>query len=157
VGGGPFPSELNDDTGKWIQQKGHEYGATTGRPRRCGWLDGVVVKQAARLSGISGLCVTKLDVLTGLPKLHFGVGYRLPDGSTLQAMPASLARLAQCQPIYEEFQGWDQDISGARHWEDLPAACRAYLTRLRDFTGVPLTMVSVGPERQATIMLEQPF
>ncbi len=157
VGGGPFPSELLDETGEWLRAKGHEFGATTGRPRRCGWLDGVVVKQAVRLSGIGGLCVTKLDVLTGLDKLKFCVGYRLDDGSPQDSVPASLEKLGRCQPIYEEMPGWKEDISSARSWNDLPPTCQAYLKRLSEFTGAPLALVSVGPQREATIMLQDVF
>ncbi len=157
VGGGPFPTELLDENGRWMQEKGAEFGSTTGRPRRCGWLDGVVVRQAVRLSGITGLCITKLDVLTGLDKLYFCVGYRLPDGGTLEALPASLNKLGQCQPIYEEFEGWREDITGARRYDDLPASCRAYLERLAQFVGAPLTLVSVGPDREATIVLQDVF
>ncbi|MFH1035964.1 MAG: adenylosuccinate synthase [Pseudomonadota bacterium] len=157
VGGGPFPTELEDADGLWLRDKGAEYGSTTGRPRRCGWLDGVVVKHAVRLSGIEGLCLTKLDVLTGLKKLRFCVGYRLPDGGTMQSLPASLNKLAQCQPIYEELDGWEEDITGVRAYADLPATCRAYLERLVQYVGAPLVMVSVGPDREATIMLKDVF
>jgi adenylosuccinate synthase len=157
VGGGPFPTELEDENGTWLRDKGAEYGSTTGRPRRCGWLDGVVVKHAVRLSGIEGLCLTKLDVLTGLDKLRFCVGYRLPDGSVMQSLPASLGKLAKCQPIYEEMEGWQEDITGVRSYQDLPAACRTYLERLVEYVGAPLVMVSVGPDREATIMLKDVF
>jgi adenylosuccinate synthase len=157
VGGGPFPTELKDATGEWIREKGGEYGATTGRPRRCGWLDAVVVKHAVRLSGMTGLCITKLDVLAGLDKLLLCVGYRLPDGTTLEALPASLERLAQCQPIYEEFAGWKDDLSGIRRYEDLPRVCQVYLERLAELAGAPLILISVGPERESTIMLRKVF
>jgi adenylosuccinate synthase len=157
VGGGPFPTELEDATGEWIREKGGEYGSTTGRPRRCGWLDAVVVKHAVRLSGMTGLCITKLDVLTGLDKLLLCVGYRLPDGSIAEALPASLGRLAQCQPIYEEFAGWQDDLTGIRRYQDLPQACRVYLERLAVLAGAPLALVSVGPERESTIMLREVF
>lgn len=157
VGGGPFPTELEDANGQWLRDKGAEYGSTTGRPRRCGWLDGVVVKHAVRLSGMGGLCITKLDVLTGLETLKFCVGYRLPDGSVMESVPASLEKLGQCQPIYEEMQGWQEDITGVRRYADLPAACRVYLERLSAYVGAPLTLVSVGPDREATIMLNDPF
>ncbi len=157
VGGGPFPTELLDATGEWLRDKGGEFGSTTGRPRRCGWLDAVVVRHAVRLSGITGLCITKLDVLTGLDKIKLCVAYRLPDGSTLEALPASLTRLAQCQPVYEEFAGWRDDLTGIRRYEDLPQACRVYLGRLSELAGAPLTLVSVGPERESTIMLKKVF
>jgi len=157
VGGGPFLTELDDENGKWMQEKGAEFGSTTGRPRRCGWLDGVVVRQAVRLSGITGLCVTKLDVLTGLPKLRFCLGYQTKDGRRLDSLPASLAVLSSCQPIYEEMEGWQEDISVIRQYQDLPASCRAYLERLAEFAGVPLSMISVGPARDATIVLRNPL
>ncbi|MFH1058555.1 MAG: adenylosuccinate synthase [Pseudomonadota bacterium] len=155
VGGGPFVTELSDGTGRHLQERGAEFGSTTGRPRRCGWLDLVVVRQAVRLSGITGLCVTKLDVLTGLDTLKLCVGYRLPDGTTLDAIPASLNKLGQCQAVYEEMPGWSEDITGARSLDELPAACRAYLERLSQFTGAPLALVSVGPDREQTIMLDK--
>ncbi|CAO0820336.1 Adenylosuccinate synthetase [Desulfarculales bacterium] len=157
VGGGPFPTELEDDNGTWLRDKGAEYGSTTGRTRRCGWLDGVVVKHAVRLSGIEGLCLTKLDVLTGLPKLRFCVGYRLPDGGVIHSLPASLNKLAQCQPLYEDMEGWQKDITSVRSYQDLPVACRNYLERLVQYVGAPLVMVSVGPDREATIMLRDVF
>ncbi|MBI5521659.1 MAG: adenylosuccinate synthase [Desulfarculus sp.] len=157
VGGGPFPTELEDENGKWLRDQGAEYGSTTGRPRRCGWLDAVVVKHSVRLSGIEGLCLTKLDVLTGLKKLRLCVGYRLPDGSTMHSVPASLAKLAQCQPIYEDLEGWQEDITSVRRYQDLPAACRTYLERLVQVVGAPLAMVSVGADREATIMMKDVF
>jgi len=155
VGGGPFVTELTDDTGRHLQERGAEFGSTTGRPRRCGWLDMVVVRQAVRLSGITGLCLTKLYVLTGLDVIKLCVGYRLADGAELDAAPASLTRLAQCQAIYEEMPGWSEDISGARALGDLPANCRAYLKRLSDLAGASLALVSVGPDREQTILLDK--
>lgn len=157
VGGGPFPTELKDEVGQWMQEKGAEFGATTGRPRRCGWLDGVVVRQAVRLSGITGLCVTKLDVLTGLDKLLFCVGYETEDGRKVRSLPASLKELAKCRPVYEEMQGWQEDISQVRRYEDLPSSCRLYLERLAEFCGAPLSIVSVGAAREATMVLKDPF
>ncbi len=152
VGGGPFLTELEDENGRWMQEKGAEFGSTTGRPRRCGWLDTVVVSTAVRLSGITGLCVTKLDVLTGLEKLNICVGYEL-DGQRINTMPASLTKLAACQPVYETFDGWDQDITTARRKDDLPANCRAYLDALEQHSGAPLAVVGVGPDREETIVL----
>ena len=157
VGGGPFPTELEDETGLWMREKGAEFGATTGRPRRCGWLDMVVVRTAVRLSGIKGLCVTKLDVLTGLDKLYLCTAYRTPQGDRLQSIPASLTRLDRCRPVYEEMAGWQEDITGVRRYQDLPAACRAYLQRLAELAGAPLALVSVGPAREETIVLNDPF
>ena len=153
VGGGPFPTELEDENGQWMQQTGAEFGATTGRPRRCGWFDGVMVRQSVKLSGITGLCITKLDVLSGLKKLRFCVAYETPDGKLLETMPASLDILAQCKPVYEEFEGWEQDISTARGIDDLPASCRTYLDRISQFCGAPIKVIGVGPGRDETIIL----
>jgi adenylosuccinate synthase len=157
VGGGPFPTELTDETGTWMQKKGAEFGSTTGRPRRCGWLDGVAVKQSVRLSGLTGLCVTKLDVLSGLERLKLGVGYRTPDGRVIESMPASLKKLSQCQPVYEEMEGWQEDVSKVQSYQELPPACRAYLERLSQYVGAPLTLISVGAAREATIVLRDTF
>ena len=157
VGGGPFLTELTDETGEWLQKKGDEYGATTGRPRRCGWMDGVVVRHSVRLSGITGLTVTKLDVLTGLESIKFCVGYRTADGQEIQRVPASLKQLGACTPVYEELPGWSEDITGCRAWDELPANCRSYLERLSEFVGAPLAIVSVGPGREQTIPLKDPW
>ncbi|KMY66811.1 adenylosuccinate synthetase [Desulfocarbo indianensis] len=157
VGGGPFPTELEDDTGAWLRDKGQEFGSTTGRPRRCGWLDTVVVRRSVMLAGITGLCVTKLDVLTGLDTLKICTIYQTPEGEEMDSIPASLERLGACRPVYEELPGWKEDISGARSLDDLPETCRAYLDRLTELCGAPLTMVSVGPGREQTIVLENPF
>ncbi len=153
VGGGPFPSELSDQAGRWMQEKGAEFGSTTGRPRRCGWLDTVVLRHSARLCSPNGLCVTKLDVLTGLDPLCICTAYQSPAGRISQAVPASLATLAACQPVYEELPGWQEDIGGAQRLDDLPANCRAYLERMAELAGVPLALVSVGPSREQTIEL----
>jgi adenylosuccinate synthase len=157
VGGGPFLTELTDDNGRWLQEKGAEFGATTGRPRRCGWLDCVVVRHSVRLSGITGLCVTKLDVLTGLDTLKMCVGYRTASGEVIQRVPASLGQLGACTPVYEELPGWSEDITGCRDYAELPANCRAYLERLSDYTGAPLAVVSVGPGREETMVLADPW
>ncbi len=153
VGGGPFLTELEDENGQWMQKTGAEFGATTGRPRRCGWLDMVVVRHSVRLSGITGLCVTKLDVLSGLDKLQVCVGYKQPDGSVLERVPASLTQLAACEPVYEEHPGWSEDITGCRSYDELPAACQSYLERLAELAGAPLAVVSVGPGREETIIM----
>ena len=157
VGGGPFLTELEDESGRWMQEKGVEFGSTTGRPRRCGWLDTLVVNTSVRLNGITGLCVTKLDVLTGLSTLRLCKAYKAPDGSVLNSMPASLDKLAACQPIYEELPGWSEDITQVRRYQDLPANCLAYLERLSQLAGAPLALISVGPGREETILLEEPF
>jgi adenylosuccinate synthase len=136
-----------------MQEKGAEFGATTGRPRRCGWLDMVVVRYAVRFSGITGLCVTKLDVLTGLEKLQVCVAYEDPEGKRYESMPASLEVLAGLKPVYEEHPGWNEDISGARTWDELPANCQSYLNRMSELAGAPLSIVSVGAGREQTIVM----
>lgn len=156
VGGGPFPSELLDGTGEHIRKIGGEFGATTGRPRRCGWLDMVVVNSAVRLNGLSGLLITKLDVLSGIPKINIGVSYNC-RGSSLDFVPAELDALEVCEPVYEEFPGWDEDIGNVRRWDDLPQNARKYLKAIEDIAGVGIDIVSVGPSREATIVLRDHF
>lgn len=157
VGEGPFLTELNDEIGEYIQQAGQEFGATTGRKRRCGWLDIVLVRQAIRTSGITALAITKLDVLTGLEKVKICVGYKSAGGEFTYAVPADIDLFGQCQPVYEEFPGWKENILQARKLEELPANARRYLQRLEELTGVPLNLVSVGPGREETIILKDPF
>jgi adenylosuccinate synthase len=156
VGSGPFLTELEDETGDYIQEKGAEFGATTGRRRRCGWLDLVMIRDSVRLNGLSSLSITKLDVLSGLKRLKICVGYDF-QGKRIDATPAGLKRLAQCIPIYEELPGWDDDISSARRFDDLPAEARDYLRRIVDITGVPLSVIGVGSGREETILLKDPF
>ena len=156
VGSGPFTTELEDDVGDYIQEKGAEFGATTGRRRRCGWLDLVMVRDSVRLNGLTSLSITKLDVLTGLEQLKICTGYDL-EGKEIGARPASLKKLAQCTPIYEEMPGWKEDVSEARSIDQLPEQARAYLQRIEEITGVPLSIISVGPGREQTITLKEPF
>lgn len=156
VGEGPFPTELDNETGETIRRTGGEFGATTGRPRRCGWLDMVVVRTSMRLNGLAALAVTKLDVLTGLPKLKIAVSYRCGD-ETLSAVPAELNALRECHPIYEEFSGWDESLRAIRRFEDLPANTRRYLNAMEEIAGIPLEVVSVGPGRDETIVRQHPF
>lgn len=156
VGAGPFVTELVDETGDFIQKKGKEFGATTGRPRRCGWLDLVIVRDAVRLNGLNSLAITKLDVLTGLERLKICTAYEA-DGEVLPARPASLSRLARCRPVYRELDGWKEEISGARRVEDLPPQARTYLSFIEEETGVPLSIVSVGASRDQTIVIRSPF
>jgi adenylosuccinate synthase len=156
VGAGPFVTELFDDTGDYIQEKGAEFGATTGRRRRCGWLDLVMLRDSVRLNGLTSLSVTKLDVLTGLKRLKICVGYEF-DGKTLYSIPSSLQRLAQCTPIYEEMPGWREDISSARTLDQLPDTARSYLKRIEDVTETPFSIISVGAARDQTIVLQDPF
>ena len=152
VGAGPFPTELTDAVGDHLVEVGREYGTTTGRRRRCGWFDGVILRYAARVNGLTGLALTKLDVLTGLHRLKICVGYEY-DGQMLKEFPYQGAVLARCQPIYEEMDGWTDEISGARAYDELPPQARAYVARLEELAGVPIDIISVGPEREQTILL----
>ncbi len=156
VGSGPFPTELHDDLGKKLRQDGDEFGATTGRPRRCGWFDAVVVRHAVRLNGMSGLALTKIDVLTGFDTIRVCTGYEF-NGQRLADFPASSAVLRAIQPIYEEWPGWKEPLNKARSLSDLPANARAYIRRLEEVTGAPMIMVSVGAGRDETILLRNPF
>jgi len=156
VGAGPFVTELTDDTGNRIQEKGVEFGATTGRRRRCGWLDLVVVRDAVRLNGLNSIAITKLDVLTDLDSLNICVGYEL-DGGRIDSRPASLKKQARCTPIYEQMPGWEEDISGARERGRLPEQAQAYLNKIEEITGVSISIISVGPGREETIMVREPF
>ncbi len=156
VGAGPFICELTDDIGRRLQTVGAEFGATTGRPRRCGWLDAVLLKNSRRLNGLTGLAITKLDVLTGIDPLKICTGYRC-KGEVITDFPADLKRQAFCEPIYETLPGWSEDISAARRLQDLPSATRAYIERIEVLTGVPVQIVSVGPGRDQTIVVEHPF
>jgi adenylosuccinate synthase len=156
VGRGPFPAELFDEIGDSIQKKGAEFGATTGRKRRCGWLDTVLLKNSVRLNGLTGLAITKLDILGGLESLKICTAYDC-NGETLHDFPASLKILGACKPIRETLPGWQEDISGIRAYEDLPENTKAYLKRIEALTGVPIQIVSVGPGREQTIVLKNPF
>jgi adenylosuccinate synthase len=156
VGAGPFPCELFDAIGDRIQEKGVEFGATTGRRRRCGWLDTVIVRNAVRLNGLTGLAITKLDVLGGLEELKICKAYKY-RGRTLPDFPASLDVLAECEPVYETLPGWREDISGARSFAELPDNTIKYLKRLEVLTDTPIHLVSVGPGRDETIVLTNPF
>ncbi|MBL7216434.1 MAG: adenylosuccinate synthase [Desulfobacteraceae bacterium] len=155
VGAGPFVTELEDETGDYIQEKGAEFGATTGRRRRCGWLDLVVVRDSARLNGLNSLAITKLDVLTGLESLKICVGYEI-DGERVDQRPASLKRMAACTPLYEEFPGWQDNISGTREVDQLPEEARAYIKAIEDMSGIPASIISVGPGRDETIIVKYP-
>jgi adenylosuccinate synthase len=156
VGGGPFPTELLGHTGVRLREIGGEFGATTGRRRRCGWLDMVVVNSAIRLNGLSGLVITKLDVLTGIPTLNIATEYESAS-SRQTAMPVELAALEACKPVLEEFPGWEEDIRGVRRFEDFPPNCRRYLRAIEELAGIPLAIISVGPARDETIILKNPF
>lgn len=156
VGSGPFPTELYDETGEYIQQKGAEFGATTGRKRRCGWIDLVMLKDSIRYNGLTSLSITKLDVLSGLETVKACVAYEC-DGERIEYMPASLERLARCTPVYEEMPGWKEEICNAQNLSELPAAARDYLKYIEERTCVPMSIVSVGPKREETIELMELF
>jgi adenylosuccinate synthase len=156
VGGGPFPTELHDALGEDIRKRGQEFGATTGRPRRCGWIDLVALKRAVMINGISGLCITKLDVLDGLPSLKMCIAYRY-RGKETEYAPLDAAGWNECEPVYLEFPGWTESTHGITEFAKLPPAARAYLRSLEELVGCPLAMVSTGPERDANIVLQDPF
>jgi adenylosuccinate synthase len=156
VGQGPFPTELFDETGDYIQKKGAEFGATTGRKRRCGWLDTVLVRNAARLNSLTSLAITKLDVLGGVETLKICTGYEY-KGKILKDVPAGIKVLGACKPVYEEMPGWKEDISGIRDLKDLPDTTRNYLNKIAYLTDIPIDIISVGPGRDETIVLKNPF
>ncbi|MBT6273903.1 MAG: adenylosuccinate synthase [Chromatiales bacterium] len=156
VGAGPFPTELHDATGEHLGRAGAEFGATTGRARRCGWLDGVALRHSVRLNGIAGLCVTKLDVLDGLSTLKIATSYRI-DGKEVTRPPSGAEGWSQCEPVYEELPGWNQPTFGVIQYDDLPANAKAYLNRLAEVAGAPVHIISTGPERSQTIVLHHPF
>ena len=156
VGEGPFPSELFDETGDALQKTGGEFGATTGRKRRCGWLDAVVANEAVRLNGVTGLAITKLDVLSGHKTLKIATSYAA-EGRTFTAMPGNIRTAQQLKPDYEEIPGWQEDISAVRSLADLPQSARDYVKRIEDLTETPVMLVSVGPDRAETLLLQNPF
>lgn len=156
VGEGPFPTELNDSKGDYIRDKGQEFGTTTGRPRRCGWLDAAVVRYSADISGIHSFALTRLDILDGLEKLKICVAYKY-KGQLLEEFPASLKVLAQVEPVYEEMDGWTEDTSTARTYDQLPLNARRYIERISAITGVKFSIVSIGPKRDQTIFLDKLF
>ncbi|MEC9415009.1 MAG: adenylosuccinate synthase [Pseudomonadota bacterium] len=156
VGSGPFPTELFDDTGRHLGKVGVEFGATTGRPRRCGWLDAVALKRSILNSSITGICLTKLDVLDGLPKINICVGYRL-DGEEIQNFPLDISRLEDCEPIYKEFLGWTDSTIGVTRYENLPDNARYYIESIEEILKIPVDIISTGPDRNQTIIRKNPF
>lgn len=156
VGAGPFPTELFDDMGRHLARVGAEFGSTTGRPRRCGWFDAVAARRAVLHNGVTGLCVTKLDVLDGLERLKICVGYRL-DGRQVDDMPMLVDRYAECEPVYEELSGWRSSTVGMTRLAELPEAARAYLHRIEEILGVPVDLLSTGPDRDQNIVIRHPF
>jgi adenylosuccinate synthase len=157
VGEGPFLTELTDEIGDKLREVGHEYGATTGRKRRCGWLDMVLVRQSKRLSGITGIALTKLDVLTGIEKLKICVGYKTQQGKSTESVPSNPRMLALCEPVYEVLDGWKENITKATKIEELPYNTRQYIERLEELAGIQSVLVSVGAGREETIILKNPF
>ncbi|HWV63784.1 MAG TPA: adenylosuccinate synthase [Oxalicibacterium sp.] len=158
VGSGPFPSELPTDAGigKHLATVGHEFGTVTGRPRRCGWFDAALMKRSVQINGVSGICLTKLDVLDGLESLRLCTGYRIGD-KTVDIFPVGAEDAARCEPIYEEMPGWKESTVGAKSLDVLPANARAYISRIEALIGVPIDMISTGPDREETIVLRHPF
>jgi adenylosuccinate synthase len=161
VGAGPFPTELVDDVGRHLARRGNEFGATTGRPRRCGWFDAAALKRSIQINGISGLCVTKLDVLDGVETLRLGVGYKWTgngEGEQFrEILPVGAEELACCNPVYEEMPGWTESTVGIKDFNQLPSAAQRYLKRMEEICEVPVDMISTGPDREQTIVLRHPF
>ncbi len=172
VGSGPFPTELEDETGEALRKRGNEYGSVTGRPRRCGWFDAAALKRAAQINGLSGLCITKLDVLDGLPTLRICTGYRVNSeiknggkddvnaegsGAIVDILPYGAENIESCTPIYEDHAGWTDSTVGISDWDKLPINAQRYLRRLEALVGAPIALVSTGPDREETIVLQQPF
>ncbi|HEY7608100.1 MAG TPA: adenylosuccinate synthase [Alphaproteobacteria bacterium] len=161
VGNGPFPTEQANATGDRLGTRGHEFGTVTGRKRRCGWFDAVMVRQAVRVGGIDGIALTKLDVLDGFAELAIGVGYRLPGagsgGKRIEHFPAGAAEQAALEPVYERFPGWSESTRGARSWADLPAQAIKYIRRIEELIGAPVALLSTSPERDDTILVTDPF
>jgi adenylosuccinate synthase len=156
VGSGPFPTELEDEFGERLRTAGGEFGSTTGRPRRCGWFDALVARYSVRINGLTGIALTKLDVLSGFDTIKVCTGYRF-EGQLLTELPASMEIFSRCQPVYEELPGWCSDITSVKRIEDLPANARTYIKRLEELVTCPISLVSVGPRRDETIILRNPF
>jgi len=156
VGEGPFPAELHDDVGQRLGERGHEFGTVTGRKRRCGWFDAVLVRQTCITSGVNGIALTKLDVLDGFETLKICVGYTL-DGASLDYLPTAADQQARCVPVYEDLPGWSESTEGARSWADLPAEAIKYVRRVEELIGCPVALLSTSPEREDTILVTDPF
>jgi adenylosuccinate synthase len=156
VGTGPFPTELTDDIGAGLAKRGNEFGSVTGRPRRCGWLDLAALKRSVQLNGVDGLCITKLDVLDGMSEIQLCTSY-MRYGRALDLIPTGAEAVAECMPVYETLPGWQDSTVGAKSFAALPANARAYLHRIEALTGVPIAMVSTGPDRDETILVHHPF
>ena len=157
VGSGPFPTELFDEVGAGLAERGHEFGSVTGRARRCGWFDASALKRSIQVNGISGMCITKLDVMDGIENINICVGYMLPDGSQTDILPFGADAVADCVPIYETLPGWSESTVGVKDYDKLPANAKAYLKRIEEVCGAPVAIVSTGPDREETIVLQHPF
>ena len=156
VGSGPFPTELHDARGAYLAERGNEVGATTGRARRCGWFDGAALKRAIQINGMSGLCMMKLDVMDGMERVQLGVGYKM-NGVACDLLPFGAELLAQCEPVYEEMPGWSDSTVGVTQFDKLPKAAQNYLNRMQEVCGVPIDIISTGPDREQTIVRRHPF
>ncbi len=157
VGAGPFPTELDDEVGNHLGVKGAEFGATTGRKRRCGWFDAVAMRRAIQINSVTGFCLTKLDVLDGLEEIKICTGYHMPDGSTASVSPMAADAFEGATPIYETMPGWSETTFGAKSLDDLPQAALNYIKRIEELTGVPVDIISTGPDRMETIIKVHPF
>jgi adenylosuccinate synthase len=156
VGSGPFPTEQENDIGAFLAKRGNEFGSVTGRPRRCGWFDAAALKRSIQINGVSGLCVTKLDVMDGLEEIQLCVGYKL-NGETVDILPFGSEAVTLCEPVYETLPGWQETTAGIKRFEDLPEAARNYLKRIEEICEAPVAIVSTGPDREETIVLRHPF
>jgi adenylosuccinate synthase len=156
VGSGPFPTELDDEVGQHLAKVGHEFGATTGRARRCGWFDAVALRRSRQINSLTGLCMTKLDVLDGLETLKICTGYQY-EGGVINTLPSGAECIANCEPVYEELPGWSETTEGVQSWDELPENARHYLNRLSELTETPIAIISTGPDRDHTIVLDNPF
>ncbi len=156
VGSGPFPTELENDVGERLRKRGNEFGSVTGRPRRCGWFDAAALKRAAQINGLSGLCITKLDVLDGLETLRICTGYKI-DGGITDILPYGADSIAHCEPIFEDHAGWRESTYGVKTWDGLPKNAQVYLKRIEALVGTPIDLVSTGPDREETVVVRHPF
>ena len=156
MGSGPFPTELNDAIGERLRTRGAEFGSVTGRPRRCGWFDAAALKRAAQINGLTGLCITKLDVLDGFETLKICTGYKI-DGQVIDILPYGAESIVDCVPIFEEHKGWQQSTLGVKQFDQLPIEAQRYLRRIEQLVGAPIALVSTGPDRAETIVLDHPF
>ena len=157
VGGGPFPTELFDDIGAGLAERGNEFGSVTGRPRRCGWFDAAALKRSIQINGITGMCITKLDVMDGMSEVKICTGYTLPDGSTTDILPFGADAVSGCIPVYETMAGWQESTFGVQSYDALPDNAKKYLRRIEEVCGAPIAMVSTGPDRKETILIQHPF